>query len=191
MYVDEFETRIQGAHLDRPRIERDSLGVGLAVLVGEAPSKSERDCVLGGKSGRHLAKLAGLPFQHYLDFFDRVNLLPMVKVRSRASYPQPEARMAMQNLLPFLTGSIVILLGVNVARAFEAHCCLPTPVQRFRWYSTRNGMTAAFIPHPSRKSTVWHNRQIVEDAKKFLRALVVEERQCAKDRYQRFLRGDV
>lgn len=132
-------------HRLSPEVRRRAGGVrseiGLAVLVGQAPSRHGRpDRPLTGPSGKAIAEAAGVAYpMQYLATFDRVNVLehfprkpvgytslnPLTGDENEYRMPMPgdpfpleDARTAALALAPELADQVVILLGRGVARCF-------------------------------------------------------------------------
>ena len=141
------------------------------IVVGQAPgSRTNPAEPLSGASGRRLANLCELPLNDFLLCFERVNLL--------ASYPGPngkgdaffltEARAAAAALIgKIATRKFVVLLGLNVARAFG---------HRAPWFAWRDAFKdsetwIAVAPHPSGISHWWNDPRNVRQAREFWRYL--------------------
>jgi hypothetical protein len=132
-------------HRVSPQVRRKLGGAhaehGLAVIVGQAPSRHGRaDRPLTGPSGKAIAAAAGLDYPGpYLATFDRVNVLehfPRKVIGYTATnvltgeeseerlpehgdpFPIEDARLAALALAPELADQVVVLLGRGVARCF-------------------------------------------------------------------------
>lgn len=141
----------------------------MTILVGEAPSATSDPLqpLLGGRSGRFLAELAGLPL-HRLGFLFRcVNLLP-------APPPDRDKRRRLcaagARFLPALQGHRVIALGRLVAGALGAGD------QPFLEWVDRGLAEVCVLPHPSGESRLWGDemRQKVSVVLRAEAALVAE-----------------
>lgn len=139
------------------------------VIIGQAPSRvSDPSEPLSGRSGARLASLAGVDLPAFREFFDRRNMLsewPGKAGKGDAWPGAPEARAIAEGLRTGLATRRVVLLGVNVARAFGF------PGEPFLWARHWEGVFA-FSPHPSGTNRWWNDRRQVEQARRFWRSLV-------------------
>lgn len=123
------------------------------LLIGEAPSKNESpERPIEGRIGRRLAACCGLPYDEFLNHFERVNLLHERQDTAEHGFvfDSVAAMREAQNMKAlFAPGRIVLLLGLRVGAAFGC---------RFgyfvKWWI--HDAEAYVIPHPSGINR-WHN----------------------------------
>lgn len=141
-----------------------------AVIIGQAPSSTSDPSVpLSGKSGKFLAKLAGVPFEKLGDVFERVNVLnehPGNAKKKGDKFPMRLARPAAAALKPSLSGRKVVLLGKKVAEAF-GHDGAP-----FEWVPDPAGFEVATCPHPSGVNLFWNSVENRAEACRFFGAIM-------------------
>lgn len=119
------------------------------IVVGEAPSRTSdpHEPLLGGRSGRLLAELAGLEPYRFGCLLRCVNLLPV--------YPGPDKVRQMRTagavLRPRLWGRRAMLLGRTVARSVG---CGDQPF--LTWVDT-GSFDAVVLPHPSGENRLWND----------------------------------
>lgn len=92
------------------------------LFVGQAPSRdTDGQPPFTGRSGRKLAKLCGISHAEFLNAFELVNLLERWPGKSGKgdAFPMAEARLVAASL-DFRNRPLVVLVGRNVARAFDA-----------------------------------------------------------------------
>lgn len=147
------------------------------LIVGEAPSKNEiTETPLEGRVGRRLAELAGLPYDAYLDYFDRVNLLHVRQDEAEKgfTFDLPAAREAVARMRQdgTLRDRSVILLGHRVAEAFG----VARSLKYFHACPTGQGGLVWLMPHPSGINRWWNDRENKKSAEAFLRGLVGRSR---------------
>jgi len=104
-------------------------------------------------------RLLGVGVEEFLTRTDRVNL----HVHPNTHAPDPDAA---SNLTPVLRGRRVILLGRQVAGAFQ----LPTD-QWMDWQLCPGGFVGASLPHPSARSSWWNDPTNTREAREFLQSL--------------------
>lgn len=147
------------------------------LFVGQSPSRtSDGQSPFTGKCGKFLAELMGLTQEEMLCTHDFLNVLdrwpgPSIK---GDRFPIPEARIAAKKKLEQMRGRAVVLLGHNVARAFDCK-----KFRYFEFYEIRNPehwsevvvplMTV--VPHPSQVNRHWNVEENRLIAAKFLRTL--------------------
>lgn len=106
----------------------------------------------------------GLSRREYLQYFDRVNLLPYFPGRHKRDdkFPMTPARLAAEVMAPLLVDRTVILVGRNVASAFkvegEFHEWQEVRVRRPCFLQRCPGTArVAIVPHPSGRNH-WYNQ---------------------------------
>jgi uracil-DNA glycosylase len=142
------------------------------LLVGEAPSKNEETPKpLEGRIGRRLAKFADVPFEEYLELFDRINLLPLRQDTAEKGF-QFDIEVAKQNAKKLRAEQPerrhVILLGKRVAEAFEL------PLRYFE--EMRDDHIYVIIPHPSGINRWYNEPRNLTEVQMFMRSLVEQAR---------------
>jgi uracil-DNA glycosylase len=144
------------------------------LVIGQAPSRgrSNRE-PLSGASGQRLARLCGLSLPDFLKTFDRDNVLRRYpgKAGKGDRFPAGTARRRAAKLAQtFERGQLVILLGGNVADAFEMGFLRSgTPC---RWHvDPINCIFYALVPHPSGVNRQWNNPDRVATAERFFKLL--------------------
>ena len=140
------------------------------LLIGQAPGPRTRpDCPLfpfpTTSAGGRLKTIMGITRREYLSKFDRINLLPYFPGQHKRDdkFPMPVAKLAAAAIRPLLAGRTVILVGRNVADAFDHegmfHAWSVWQARR-RCPVTRDlghGVVAV-VPHPSGRCR-WYNEQ--------------------------------
>lgn len=140
------------------------------LLVGQAPGpNTDPDLPLfpipSTSAGGRLMQFMGLTRTQYLRTFDRVNLLRYYpgKWQNGDRWPIRDARIAAEALAPLFAGRKVVLVGRNVADAFDLR------VDFHEWTTLqvrrRNPVTGcpglcqiAVVPHPSGRNH-WYNQE--------------------------------
>ncbi len=146
-------------------------------FLGQAPSReTDGRPPFTGKCSKFLAELLGTTQEQMLQDHDFINVLDRWPGSSFKGdkFPIPEAKIAARKKLEQLRGKTVVLLGHNVARAFECE-----KFRYFEWYQIRNPENLAdtvvplltVVPHPSQISRHWNKEENRLVAAKFLRAL--------------------
>ncbi len=149
------------------------------LIIGQAPAK---DTVgrpaFSGKSGPKFAELLGVQHSELWKKFDVVNLIdywpgqPNDKTKRGDAFPLAAARLVADGMRKFLHERTVVLVGKNVARAFEVHS-----VDFFDWFvdvageGDRGFFKYCIIPHPSGISHFWNDPENVERARMFMRSI--------------------
>lgn len=159
-----------------PWCTSDGSNVSKLLLIGQAPGPNTNpDLPLypypATMTGGRLCKLMGITPQEYLHLFDRTNVLHYFpgKHARDDKFPKREARIAAQAIKPLLKDRHVLLVGRNVAEAFE-YASLPFCT----WTrDTRYDFDLACIPHPSGRNHFLHNAHNSDMVKRFL-ALLLE-----------------
>lgn len=142
------------------------------LLIGQAPGpNTDPDYPLypapRTSAGGRLCDLMGLSRGEYIMAFDRVNLLPYFPGKTTANedrFPMSPARLAAAVLRPMLRGRRVILVGRQVAQAFQVEA------DWHEWVDLRAGprhaadrsdglAQVAVVPHPSGRNH-WYNSDL-------------------------------
>jgi uracil-DNA glycosylase len=127
------------------------------VLIGLAPADltdvtSQGETAFSGRTGRFLAKIAGLPD---LSKFTRKNLLP----RAEEFYGSAEKHaVAARRRAAFLIryeSCVLVLCGGFVAKAFGFHESITQLMKKSPFVDER-GTTFYVIPHPSGRCRSWN-----------------------------------
>lgn len=139
------------------------------LLIGQAPGPNTDPelplfPVPRTSAGGRLQEMMGLTRGEYLATFERVNLLYKFPGRHKRDdkFPLAHARLAARAMKPLLAGRDVVLVGRNVATAFELEAdffdWVEWPVRR-RCVVTRDPGTCrvAVVPHPSGRNH-WYNK---------------------------------
>lgn len=141
------------------------------LFVGQSPSKSTEGLApMAGRSGDFLAYLLGLSKEEMFEQHDFVNVFPFFPGKNALGqdlFPLQEAKSHAARLLPKFENRVVVLLGKNVARAFN----VPPNVQYLTRMHTRVTDSVWIIPHPSRVSRHWNISENILVVTKFLREL--------------------
>lgn len=139
------------------------------LLIGQAPGPNTNPDlplfpVPKTSAGGRLQQMTRLTRGEYLARFDRINLLPYFpgKQKRDDKFPMTPAKLAARVLKPLLAGRTVILVGRNVADAFEFpsefHDWVDWPVRRPCIVTRCPGLAhVAVIPHPSGRNH-WYNK---------------------------------
>jgi len=157
------------------------------LLVGQAPGPNTDPTlplfpVPRTSAGGRLQELMGLTRGEYLKTFERVNLLYEFPGRHKRDdkFPMMLAWPAAQAMRPLLAGRTVVLVGRNVASAFELeaefHEWVEWPVRRPCLLSRDPGTArVAVIPHPSGRNHWYNDPANREAARSFWEALLRPE----------------
>lgn len=125
------------------------------LIVGEAPGKNgDPSKPIEGRVGARLAACAGIPFDEFLETFDRVNLLqvqPQDSGKGTDFNVKAAGRMARELEKTFGVGQVVLLLGKRVAASFKL-----TKVDYFETFAL-NHAKVTVVPHPSGVSRWWND----------------------------------
>lgn len=147
------------------------------IFVGQAPSReTDGKPPFTGKCGRFLAELMGLTQEEMLRTHEFMNVLdhwPGASFKGD-KFPVPEARIAAKKKLEQLRGRTVVLLGHNVARAFDCKS-----FRYFEWYEIRNPENFSevvvplmtIVPHPSGVNRYYNDPTKRLIVSKFLRTI--------------------
>jgi uracil-DNA glycosylase len=141
------------------------------LIIGQAPGRRGDGEPLSGMAGRRLAALCCLELEELLDRFERVNLLKTFPGKSGKgdAFPLAEARTAAVGLLSAVAAHRhTILLGSNVARAFQLH---RLPLLEWRDAFRDLGSFVAVCPHPSGVNRWWNDSANFVRASRFWRDL--------------------
>jgi hypothetical protein len=131
------------------------------LLVGQAPSRSSgRATAFDGSSGKRLAKILGIPWGSFYDYFDTANLFKRWPGKHGGKYayrdkgdrfPLGSARRSAKRLeKTFPSYPVVTFAGSRTARAFGYQ------VPFFTWFDRRDGGVGMVIPHPSGTNLLYH-----------------------------------
>ena len=108
--------------------------------------------------------MMGLTRGEYMRQFDRMNLLPYFpgKCKRDDKFPMTPAKLAATVIKPLLSGRVVIMVGRNVAQAFQLeadfHDWVDWPVKRHCTVQREPGVArVAIVPHPSGRNH-WYNK---------------------------------
>lgn len=144
------------------------------IVVGQAPGpRSDPAEPLAGSSGRRLAVLCGLDLPAFLARFERANLLAAYPgpASKGDAFPMAFARSAAGAMAERVASrEVVVLLGLNVARAFRLR--RPEFFRQTRF--SRDCGVVYVCPHPSGVSHWWNDPSNVALARRFWRALAEE-----------------
>lgn len=140
------------------------------LIIGEAPSKNEDpEKPIEGRIGKRLAACAGLKYDEFLVFFERVNLLHERQevVGKGFVFELPAAREAAHKLEEtFQPGQIILLLGGRVAEAFAIHD------EYFTKHEVKNEAVVYIMPHPSGVNRWWNDPGNHKRASEFMQWVV-------------------
>jgi len=146
--------------------------VSKVVLIGQAPGKDGNPSVpLVGRPTRFLSKISGVKEEDILSATERMNVLDFFPGKNGKGdrFPMPEAREAAKAKALTLEGKRVVMLGMNVRKAFGVKTKL------FEWGTVKvNGSVfhAGVIPHPSGINTLWNEEWVRRRARRFLRKVI-------------------
>lgn len=132
----------------------------LPLLIGQAPGPNTDPSlplfpVPSTSAGGRLQSFMGLTRGQYLVSFDRINLLQDFPGRTGRDdkFPMAKAKIAAAAIRPLLRDRVVILIGRNVANAFQLDC---------EFHSWVEGLSfcrlMAVVPHPSGRNH-WYNKE--------------------------------
>jgi uracil-DNA glycosylase len=148
------------------------------LIVGQGPGKNHNgDKALAGSnrgSGVNLAKLCGISHEELLQRCTTVNLLSRWYGSNGKGDQFPlklAKRKAVKMWIEFFEHDNILLLGNNVAKAFE------TKASILEWIPLHGGMRFAIIPHPSGINRWYNSANNRKRAKIFLRELFRKETQ--------------
>lgn len=136
------------------------------LLIGQAPG-ANTDPALPlyplpkTSAGGRLAEIMGLRPHEYFSAFERINLLHQFpgKHKRDDKFPMRDAKIAARAIRPLLRGRTVILVGRNVAQAFELDLDFHTWHLDFEQVGTETpGLVQqiAVVPHTSGRN-FWYN----------------------------------
>ena len=143
------------------------------LFIGQAPSRdTDGKPPFTGRCGAFLAeKLLNMSQGEMLKCHDFKNVLSRWPGKGAGGdkFPMAEARIAAEALIPLMKDRTVVLLGYNVARAFniQAFTYLQCYVFRHRGVEVTQDMYV--IPHPSGINRHWNDRTNIDEARKLLR----------------------
>ena len=150
-----------------------------ALIVGQAPSSTDPGPGISRRAARMVGTLAGVGEEEVLAL-PRVNLLPGFpgKAGKGDAFPLASARSSARRLVEEHRGGGVLLLlqGLNVARAFDARPDL------FRLQSLR-GTPALVLPHPSGVNLWWNDPDNAARAGRVWRAVLRDVQVGLTERY--------
>lgn len=139
------------------------------IIVGQAPSRnSDPSEPLSGRSGKRLAMLCGCTVDEFMQTFDRRNMIDYWPGSNAAKGDgfilHSRARIIAESLKADLRGRRVILLGRNVSNSFR----VPFPLFEV---APLDGMAVSSSPHPSGVNLWFNEKDNIEKACRFWRAL--------------------
>ena len=151
------------------------------MFVGQSPSRETEGLPpFVGKCGQFLAELMGTTQEQMLLDHDFINVLDHWpgKGLNGDKWPLTEATVAAQKKLESLRGRTVVLLGKNVARAFNKGLW-----RYLEWYEIRSPKNLAdvvvpavtIVPHPSGVNRYYNNPDNKAIVSKFLQMLAAKE----------------
>ena len=141
------------------------------IIVGDAPADMEKSFPLLGKAAEKISELAGI---HLIDYSRRTTRINVIPVYPGGIFPSGAARVWAQTLTRigiFQTDSPVVLLGSNVAKAFDI-----SRAAWFRWtrpievLGVRCITKVVSVPHPSARSAWWQDPHNEVRAERFWQA---------------------
>ncbi len=140
------------------------------LLIGEAPSKNEdTPQPLEGRVGSRLANLAGLRLDHYMELFERRNLLQVRQDTAAKGFEFDEKAAAIEAVtmrnLYFKDGRVIVLLGKRVAKAFGVK-------EVYFIQQQYHGPDIRVMPHPSSVNRFWNDLANVKQAEEFMQGIV-------------------
>lgn len=141
------------------------------VLIGQAPGANTNPLAPlwprpEKSGGGRLFALTGFSERAYIECFERYNLLNSYPGRTKRDdkFPKRDARIAAQAMLPLLSGARVVLVGRNVAEAFQHDAPF------FMWCRHEPyGVDMAVIPHPSGRNSWYRKAENREEAVSFFK----------------------
>ncbi len=132
----------------------------LPLLIGQAPGPNTDPRlplfpVPSTSAGGRLASFAGMTRGEYLMSLERINLLQNFpgKTGRDDKFPMKDAKIAARAIRPLLDDRVVILVGRNVANAFELDIEFHQFVPGFDFCRE-----LAVVPHPSGRNH-WYNKE--------------------------------
>lgn len=153
------------------------------LIIGQAPSKETVGKLpFSGKSGPRFASLLGVPHERLWEAFEVMNLIdyypgpPKDGTKRGDAFPRIEARERAAQMKPTLAGRTVVLVGMNVARAFgwgDLPFFTWQEVELPRIPKDNGGFIASqtrvcVVPHPSGINHFWNNPENVDNARSFM-----------------------
>ena len=142
-------------------------------FIGQAPSKETEGLPpFVGKCGAFLASLMGMTQAEMLaqhEFLNVLNYFPGKGINGD-KFPMTEAKIRAREMLATLRGKNVVLLGANVARAFNCAKFAYLTVYEFRdpeHMATVLVPWMAVVPHPSGVCRHWNRPENRDAARKF------------------------
>jgi hypothetical protein len=142
------------------------------LLVGQAPGpRSDPKEPLSGRCGARLAGLCCIEVEEFFRRFECVNLIDKFpgKAGKGDRFPVNLARRAALCVSKEFADRKVVLLGDNVARAFEVGRIYPPGAFIPMW-----GGAVCTFPHPSGVSRWWNEPRNVREARHFWSGLALE-----------------
>lgn len=143
------------------------------ILIGQAPGPNTNPeaplfPIPKSSTGGRLVELMGIHPSAYLKLFDRTNLLHEFPGRWKRDdkWPRREARIAAQAIRPLLKYRTAILVGRNVARAFDLEGL------EFQKWERIHSANIAVIPHPSGRNHWYRKPGNAEVAQEFWKKLL-------------------
>lgn len=131
------------------------------VFIGQAPGPNTMHelplfPIPATSAGGRLQHMMGVTRHYYLTQFDKANLLPFFPGRHKRDdkFPMADAKLCARAMQPLLSGRVVVLVGRNVANAFE----LEDEFHQIRQHTFGRSWhcTISVVPHPSGRNH-WYN----------------------------------
>jgi uracil-DNA glycosylase len=147
------------------------------LFIGQAPSReSDGQPPFTGRCGKFLAQLMGITHESMLREFDFTNVLDYWPGKGPGGdlFPIKLAQEEAVKMLPSMRGRTVVLLGANVARAFQLG-----KFSYMGWYAVCNPEDhgdvvvprLTVVPHPSGRVRFYNSAANRDVVSKFLRSL--------------------
>lgn len=147
------------------------------LLIGQAPGPNTDPALplypySRTSTGGKLQELMDLSRLQYLDLFDRINLLNKFPGRQARDdrFPMREAKIAASAIKPLLHSRTVVLVGRNVANAFELEADFHDWME---WPLNEGGVClVAVVPHPSGRNHWYNQKKNKQAARRFWRTTI-------------------
>lgn len=155
------------------------------IMIGQAPGKTENGTLgpCSGVSFARMARVAGARDRDeelkFIQSFDRTNLLasfPGSEARGD-TFPRRLAERAAERLRPSLHDRVVLMMGWNVAWAFDFMPQRGYLTWDYGFEVADTWRAAAVVPHPSGLNRWWNEEANREAARKFFDVLLGDWRE--------------